>query len=148
MTDAEGTRGPGDDVRKIQPHEILQKGLSDQDAGPGKALGRELPALQRVGFWLALTVFGYIVVASTAIFFVSFRCIQLPPLPPPPSSAGDAEHYKQLVDAYKQSADVYQQMAKLQVDRAIQLFQLVVASTILPAFTAILGYIFGSRKND
>jgi uncharacterized membrane protein len=37
-------------------------------------------------------------------------------------------------------------MAKAQVERATQLFQLVVASTILPAFTAILGYIFGSKK--
>jgi len=51
------------------------------------------------------------------------------------------------LDAYKQSVDVYQQMAKVQVERATQLFQLVVASTILPAFTAILGYIFGSRKS-
>jgi len=148
MTDAEVNGGAGNEIKSIQPHEILQKGLSDQDAGPGKASGRELPPLQRVGFWLALIVFGYIVAASIAIFYVCFRLIQLPPLPPPPLSAGDAEHYKQLVDTYKQSADVYQQMAKLQVDRAIQLFQLVVASTILPAFTAILGYIFGSRKNE
>jgi hypothetical protein len=81
------------------------------------------------------------------IFIVSFHSIQLPPSPMPPSSSADPEHYKQLVDAYKQSADVYQQMAKAQVDRAIQLFQLVVASTILPAFTAILGYIFGSKKS-
>jgi hypothetical protein len=81
------------------------------------------------------------------IFIVSFRCIQLPPLPMPPSNSADPDHYKQLVEAYKQSADVYQQMAKAQVDRAIQLFQLVVASTILPAFTAILGYIFGSKKS-
>src|ERR1035441_5451069 len=36
MTDAEGNRGSGEDVRSIQPHEILQKGLSDQDAGPEK----------------------------------------------------------------------------------------------------------------
>ncbi|MGD1214862.1 MAG: hypothetical protein ABR861_07730 [Terriglobales bacterium] len=50
------------------------------------------------------------------------------------------------MDTYKASADVYQQMAKAQVERATQLFQLVVASTILPAFTAILGYIFGSKK--
>jgi hypothetical protein len=147
MTDAAGNRGAGDDVPIIQPDEILQKGLSNQDAGPGKALGREL-FLRRVGYKLALIVFGYILVASIAIFFVSFRLIQLPPLPSPPLSGGDAEHYKQLVDTYKQSADVYQQLAKLQVDRAIQLFQLVVASTILPAFTAILGYLFGSRKND
>jgi|SRR5450755_3528419 hypothetical protein len=107
----------------------------------------ELPPLQRVGYKLALFVFSYIVVASIVIFIVSFRCVQLPPFPIPPSNSADPDHYKQLVDAYRQSADVYQQMAKAQVDRAIQLFQLVVASTILPAFTAILGYIFGSKKS-
>ena len=86
--------------------------------------------------------------ASIAIFIVSFWLMSLPPVPAPPSMSGDTEHYKQLGDAYKQSADVYQQMAKAQVDRAIQLLQLVVASTILPAFTAILGYIFGSKKSE
>jgi uncharacterized membrane protein len=109
--------------------------------------GRELQPLQRVGYKLALFVLGYMFIASITIFVVSFRYIQLPLLPAPPSSSGDAEHYKQLIDAYKTSADVYQQMAKVQVERATQLFQLVVASTILPAFTAILGYIFGSRKS-
>jgi uncharacterized membrane protein len=109
--------------------------------------GRELQPLQRVGYKLALFVLGYMFIASITIFIVSFRYIQLPPLPMPPSSSGDAERYKQLLDGYKLSADVYQQMAKVQVERATQLFQLVVASTILPAFTAILGYIFGSRKS-
>jgi uncharacterized membrane protein len=108
--------------------------------------GRVLQPLQRVGYKLALFLFSYIVGASIVIFIVSFRCIQLPPFPIPPSST-DPEHYRQLADAYKQSADIYQQVAKLQVERATQLFQLVVASTILPAFTAILGYIFGSKKS-
>jgi uncharacterized membrane protein len=109
--------------------------------------GKEVTPLQRVGYKLALFVLGYIFVASIAIFIVSFYMDRLPPVPMPPTSSGsDTEHYKALVAAYKDSADVYQQLAKARVDRAIQLFQLVVASTILPAFTAILGYIFGSRK--
>ena len=129
---------PNDEnVQEIQAREILQS-VPDFT---------ELPPLQRVGYKLALCVFSYIVGASIIIFVVSFRYIQLPPLPTPPPSSGDAEHYKQVLDAYKASADVYQQLAKVQVDRATQLFQLVVASTILPAFTAILGYIFGSRKS-
>src|SRR5437899_1594944 len=106
---------------------------------------RDVTPLQRVGYKLALFVFFYIVGASIVIFVVSFRCMQLPAFPAPPAISADAEHYKQLVDAYKASADVYQELAKAQVDRATHLFQLVVASTILPAFTAILGYIFGSR---
>jgi hypothetical protein len=109
--------------------------------------GREVTPLQRVGYKLALFVFFYIVGASILIFWVSFRCLQLPAFPTPPAVSADAEHYKQLVDAYKVSADIYQGLAKEQVERATHLFQLVVASTILPAFTAILGYIFGSRKS-
>ena len=113
----------------------------------GKLRMRELEPLQWVGLWLALAFFAYIILASGTIFFVSFRCIQLPPFPSPPTNPGDPAQYKVLVDAYKQSADVYQQMAKMQVERATQLFQLVVASTILPVFSAILGYIFGSKRS-
>jgi hypothetical protein len=125
---------------KIGPADIFREIPSLREAG------KEVTPLQRVGYKLALYVFAYIVVASGVIFYVSFRCLQLPPLPTPPVNSGDAQHYKDLVDAYKISADAYQQLAKVQIDRATQLFQLVVASTILPAFTAILGYIFGSKK--
>jgi len=148
MTDADGNGETGNSIESIQPQEILQKGLGDQGSGPGKAPVRELPPLQRVGYKLALWVFGYIVGASIVIFYISFRCVHLPALPEPPTMTGDIDHYKQAVEAYKQSIEVYQAVAKMQVDRAIQLFQLIVASTILPAFTAILGYIFGSRKNE
>ncbi len=134
MTDVEGTSTAGG--KREQPSDILEK-----------LRIRELEPLQRVGLWLALAFFGYIILASGTIFFVSFRCFQLPAFPSPPSTSGDLEQYKRLVDAYKQSSDVYQQMAKAQVERATQLFQLVVASTILPVFSAILGYIFGSRKS-
>ena|SRR6266487_1312873 len=131
-----------DSVQKVSRNDILKE-VPPQ----GKEFGEEPTPLQKVGFKLAISVFCYIVGASIVIFFVSFRCIQLPPFPSPPSASGDPDHYKQLVEAYKTSSDIYQQMAKAQVERATQLFQLVVASTILPAFTAILGYIFGSKKS-
>jgi hypothetical protein len=135
-----------DGVKKIPAKEILKE-LDTDVPGPGKAKAKELGPLQRVGLWLALAFFAYILIASSAIFFVSFRCFQVPAFPIPPPNSGDPEQYKRLLDAYKQSADIYQQMAKLQVERATQLFQLVVASTILPVFSAILGYIFGSKKS-
>ena len=131
-----------DSVQKVTRNDILKE-VPPQ----GKEFGEEPTPLQKVGFKLALFLFSYIVVASIVIFLVSFRSIQLPPFPSPPLASGDPDHYKQLVDAYKASSDIYQQMAKAQVERATQLFQLVVASTILPAFTAILGYIFGSKKS-
>jgi hypothetical protein len=138
MTDGQGSSGAGGKREEVNPlpSDILEK-----------LRIRELEPLQWVGLWLALAFFVYIILASGTIFFVSFRCIQLPPFPSPPTNSGDPAQYKALVDAYKQSADVYQQMAKVQVERATQLFQLVVASTILPVFSAILGYIFGSRKS-
>jgi hypothetical protein len=138
MTDGQGSSGVGGKREEANPlpSDILEK-----------LRIRELEPLQWVGLWLALAFFVYIILASGTIFFVSFHCIQLPPFPSPPANSGDPAQYKALVDAYKQSADVYQQMAKVQVERATQLFQLVVASTILPVFSAILGYIFGSRKS-
>lgn len=131
-----------DNVQLVSQNDILK------EVPPlGKGFGEELTPLQKVGYKLALFVFFYIVGASLLIFFVSFRCIQIPALPAMPAPSTDSEHYKQLLDAYKASSEVYLQLAKAQVERATQLFQLVVASTILPAFTAILGYIFGSRKS-
>jgi hypothetical protein len=128
----------------VRPSDWLSIGLG----GDGKADVKELHPLQRVGFMLALCVFGYIVIATVFILYISFYSTHLPSLPEPPTMAGDIDHYRQLVEAYRQSVEVYQSLAKMQVERAIQLFQLIVASTILPAFTAILGYIFGSRKNE
>jgi hypothetical protein len=138
--------GGGGAIKTIEPREILRS-LDAQVPGDQKAEGQALSPLQWVGFWLAGGVFAYILIASIAIFFVSFRCFTLPAAPSPPVNSGDAEHYKVMVDAYKVSADAYQQIAKLQVERATQLFQVIVASTIFPAFTAILGYIFGSKKS-
>lgn len=147
MSDAEKSSGGGaGDTKKVEPREILES-LDAQVPGTQKAAGQTLSPLQWIGFWLAAGVFAYIVGASAAIFLVSFRYINLPASPTPPIDPSDVERYKQLVDAYKVSAETYQQMARLQTERVTQLFQLVVASTILPAFTAILGYIFGSRKS-
>lgn len=138
MNDVQGSSGAGGKKEEANPLpiDILQK-----------LRIRKLDPLQWVGLWLAIAFFVYIILASAAIFYVSFRWFQLPALPVPPSNSGDADQYKRLVDAYKQSNDIYQQMAKLQVERATQLFQLVVASTILPVFSAILGYIFGSKRS-
>ncbi|PYT91887.1 MAG: hypothetical protein DMG36_16835 [Acidobacteria bacterium] len=149
MTESDGRNGEvskGDvkEVEVIPTEDLEAKALQ---AFPTQASGTVLEPLQRVGLWLALAFFGYILIASGTIFFVSFHTIQLPPFPTPPANSGDPEHYKALADAYKQSVDVYQQIAKAQVERATQLFQLVVASTILPVFSAILGYIFGANKS-
>jgi uncharacterized membrane protein len=122
---------------QVQASQILQEVVGTR---------ARLEPLQRVGLWLALAFFIYILIASGTIFLVSFHWLRIPDFPVPPSSSGDLDQYKRLLEAHKQAVDIYQQMAKLQVERATQLFQLVVASTILPVFSAILGYIFGSKK--
>ena len=119
----------------------------DQILQEVRGAGARLEPLQRVGLWLALAFFVYLLIASGTIFLVSFHWLRIPDFPVPPSNPGDLEQYKRLLDAHKEAVDIYQQMAKLQVERATQLFQLVVASTILPVFSAILGYIFGSKKS-
>jgi len=132
----------GDDVvKEIQGSDILKEVPALRD------IGQEPTPLQRVGYKLALFVLAYMAAASIIIFVVSFRLIQLPSFPVSPQNVSDPEHYKQLAEAYKASVEIYEQLAKVQVERATQLFQLVVASTMLPAFTAILGYIFGSKKS-
>src|SRR6185437_16185901 len=131
--------GDGGEKQTVKLDEILE-------AEPAKeTTAQELHPLQKVGFKLAIWVFAYIIVASVIIFYVSFWRFQLPASPSAPG-ASDPEHYKQQLDSYRMLLDAYQQTAKAQVERATQLFQLVVASTILPAFTAILGYIFASKK--
>ena len=98
MIDEQGSGGAGGKREEANPlpSDILEK-----------LRIRELEPLQWVGLWLALAFFVYIILASGTIFFVSFRCIQLPPFPSPPANSGDPAQYKTLVDAYKQSADVY-----------------------------------------
>jgi hypothetical protein len=143
-----------DDLKTVNPNEVLGD-LGKETVEPEAyvrelkdeaSTGKVLHPLQKVGFHLALLVFGYIVIASAVIFYVSFWRTQVPPLPLAPSAV-DPQHYKEQVEIYKASVDIYQLMMKAQVERATQLFQLVVASTILPAFAAILGYIFGSKRS-
>ncbi len=69
MNDAQGSSGGGAKREEANPlpSDILQK-----------LRMRKLEPLQWVGLWLALAFFGYIILASGAIFFVSFHCLQLP----------------------------------------------------------------------
>src|SRR3984957_11889418 len=77
MTDGQESSGAGGKREEANPlpSDILEK-----------LRIRELEPLQWVGLWLALAFFVYIILASGTIFFVSFRCIQLPPFPAPPAT--------------------------------------------------------------
>jgi hypothetical protein len=76
-----------------------------------------------------------------------------PPTPPSPPDQNQQDQAK--TEIYQKSMDQYERLVKLtnqnikaQEEMAINLFQQFIITGILPTFTAILGYIFGSRTNN
>jgi hypothetical protein len=98
-----------------------------------------LTGAQRAGLRLALGVGAVIAVLIGTIFGLSFY--SLPPTPHPPANATPDS-----IARYKELVDIYKVLSETTLDRAIRLFQAMVASTLLPVFTGILGYIFGERS--
>ncbi len=122
-----------------QPTEVRLDLLTNEEAGPGGA--RELEPLQRVGLYLAVSLMTAIAVATIGIAIIAFGTTAAvpPPVPPSQQTAESIAQYRDLVGVYKTLGDP-------PLDRAKELFQLVVITALLPPFTAVLGYIFGTRK--
>jgi hypothetical protein len=91
--------------------------------------GREI-TLTRIGFILALLLFGYLFVVSMFLLVDYFW--NAPPFPTP--GALDAGKLQE-----------YQQLSQMCVDRTLKLLDALVLKGFLPVFTAVLGYIFGTR---
>ena len=91
--------------------------------------GREI-TLTRIGFILALLLFGYLFVVSM-VLLVAYLW-NAPPFPTP--GALDAAKLKE-----------YQQVSEMYLDRTLKLLDSLVLKGFLPVFTATLGYIFGTR---
>jgi len=118
-----------DEVR-ISPLEIL------------KAAGAEKPVtggtfLQRTGLILAASVGAVGAVATVAL--IGKWILYAPQVPVIPTNADQATT-KAILDNYK----TLQQIA---LEPFTTLFDSVVVKVVLPVFTSILGYIFGSRSN-
>ena len=92
--------------------------------------GRELAPLTRVGYKLALFILAYLA-AVTVFLFVDYF-YHAPSLPA--GAAVDAGQVK-----------LYQELSQGAVDRMLKLLDAFVLKGFLPVFTAVLGYIFGSR---
>jgi hypothetical protein len=142
-----GTNGGEANIEQVAGEDILERyGVS----GPVTQAGaQELGPLQKVGYKLALWVMVYIAAVTLIIFISSFYpIIHFPSAPAAPSqmTPENVAQYKAEIEVYRTAVDVANNLIKMQLERALQLFQLVIASTALPALTAILGYIFGSRK--
>jgi hypothetical protein len=122
-----------------QPAVVELSALANQEAGPG-AVRERLEPLQQVGFYLASFLLAAIVLASVGIAWIAFSytTAAVPPIPPATQSADTIAQYRDLVTVYKTLGDA-------PLERAKELFQLVVITALLPSFTAVLGYIFGTR---
>ena len=123
-----------------------------------------LNPLQQAG----VVILKYVgIVAGTVIaviFAVSFldgeKNISLPPPPQSPISPSsnqpeEVEQYRIAIDQYERSIDQYERLITIrnkkkkdQEERAVNLFQAFIITGLLPTFTSILGYIFGSQVNN
>lgn len=110
---------------------------------------QKLTPTQQAGLWLAagvgLTIIGVLVFTAVVWFQTAPKPPALLPLPAmtDPAKAKDAlASYQALNQAALENYKVLNAEA---ISRVTSLFDLLATKTLLPIFTAILGYIFGSR---
>ena len=84
--------------------------------------------VQRAGLWLALGV--GLLIAIITVLLVLFLFLHYPATPQ--ESQGNLDNYNTLVDTTTKTC--------------LNLFDNIVVKALLPVFTAILGYIFGTRN--
>lgn len=106
--------------------------LKEVGASSPRAI-RELTATQAAGMQLAWAVGAAILVV------IVFVCVDWLVMIP---------HARPAVNATRDVIDNYKDMRESATDDAAKLFDLIVAKALLPVFTAILGYIFGSRESS
>ncbi len=122
--------------------DIARVAVTEWEQGIAGAEVKELTGLQKAGLSLAM---GVGLVAFVLILGIGYVLVRnLPPrLPALPVSASPQD-----IERYKELAQLHQQMTQSAIDQSTKLFQLVVITALLPIFTTILGYIFGSRKAE
>lgn len=95
----------------------------------------ELSATQQAGMYLAKGV-GALIVAVTLIAVINYVWFA----PSMPTLPEDATAAKAVIENHRALSDAY-------VTQSSRIFELIVASALLPVFTAILGYIFGTQTS-
>ena len=123
---------PADPI-KVQPDDILNETRTN---GANALVSAPPTFTQKAGMRLAA---GVGIVGGLIIFLIvgdwMLHRPALPILPADPEKASQIiKNYKDLVDAYN--------------TRSIAFYDAVVTKTLLPVFTAILGYIFGAKSAD
>jgi hypothetical protein len=119
-------------------------GIVQVEVPPGSAGGvdvnediQKLGALPRVGYKLALMVGSLIGVVTLLVVIQWWRSAPWTGVPPNFSNIKPDEA-KALVENLKLLSDT-------SVDRSMKIFDDIVGRVLLPVFTSILGYIFGTR---
>jgi len=95
--------------------------------------GREVGPLTRIGYKLAIFLLAYLSVVTAVLLIEYFY--HAPILP-----------RGSLPDAAQLSR--YQQVSEIATNRTLRLLDALVLKGFLPVFTAVLGYIFGTRGAD
>ncbi len=134
-------------VKMIPKNEVLKV----TGTGSGEAVSdlQRLTPTQQAGLWLAgavgLAIVGVIVFVAVVWFQTAPKPPVLPPLPAvtDPAKAKDAlAGYQALNQA---ALENYKALNAEAINRVSNLFDLFATRALLPIFTSILGYIFGSR---
>ncbi len=149
MADAEANNTPvPQEARETVPINQVYQEAEIGAQGAVSGLERLTPT-QQAGLWLAagvgLTIIGVLVFVAV----VWFQTAPTPPIPLPLPAVTDPAKAKDALAGYQalnQAAlDNYKALNAEAISRVTSLFDLLATKTLLPIFTAILGYIFGSR---
>lgn len=116
------------DIERVTAKEVLREGGASHPVLP-------YTFLQLVGVQLAAGVGGLIALVTLALLgYWAFSA----PLINVGSITADPEKVRQVIEFQKQARDAHLQPI-------MQLFDSIVMKCLLPLFTTILGYIFGSQ---
>jgi hypothetical protein len=113
--------------------------IKADSAGSVKGELAILDPTRRAGLQLAI---GVGIVISLAILAITYDWIKKSPWASFPDGLGlaDPEKAKVIIENIRQ-------INELATDRAVKMFDAIVGRSLLPLFTAILGYIFGTRSD-
>lgn len=116
---------------RISPNEILAAAGAEKPVTGGTFL-------QRTGLILAISVGSLGAVVILALLFGCLHSLPSPPVIPSNSNA----------DAAKSILQNYSDLQKAALEPFTTLLDSIVVKILLPVFTSILGYIFGTQAND
>jgi len=129
--------------RKRRHHQIEHVSQDVVLAAAGDASGREKLTGQQ---WAALALAAgvFILILGTISLDFALMWSHLPTAPAPPSSQ---QLTPQAIETYRALSEHYTTMTNAAHDRLIKIYEEVIAASLLPVFTGIIGFIFGRERS-